>query len=111
MTELQLPPAVYLRLDLSPAKITGASIANGVLEKRRVIVTDAYVVVYVDTPEGPKISNVWELVSFEGRATTGWTATVDDGDVINISRSTGCLCGSKLRGVRAYPGVPFNAMY
>lgn len=111
MTDLVLPPAAYLRLDLSPAKVTGPSLPNGVLEKRRVIVTDAHVVVYVDAPGGPRLSNVWELVEFSGRATTGYKLVVDDGDELTVTRSSGCLCGSQLRGVRAYPGVPFNAMY
>jgi hypothetical protein len=106
VTEFNLPPAAYIRLDLSPATLTSPLYDGGKLEKQRIIVTDAYVYVFSDAPGGPVLSYTYELQDFSGRSTIGYTLTVDDGDTIHVQRSTGCLCGSMLRGLRPFPGVP-----
>lgn len=111
MTEFDLPTAAYIRLDLAPAILRGASLPNGVLDKRRVIITDAFVYVFSDAAGGPVLSFTWELVDITGRPSTGYDVTIDDGEVIHIRRSGTCLCGSKLRGIRPFPGVPHQAMY
>lgn len=107
MSDFDLPPAAYIRLDLSPARVSGAMFDNGVLEKRRVIITDSHAYIFVDAAGGPIISNQWVLEDFSGRATTGYTVTVEGGDSFEVRRSTGCLCGSRLRSIRPFPEAPY----
>lgn len=76
--------------------------------KTSVYVTNRGIHIFVDTPNGPAEDYTSLLTDFSGRSTTGWTATTDDGDVIEFKRSQGCLCGSRLRGFDPFPGVPFT---
>jgi len=107
-----VPAAQFIRLDLFPALLHGTGIpgadANGVLDGKRVIVTDSYILMFSDTQTGPQL--VWSdaLVDIEGRNTIGWTITTESGANFLVRRSTGCGCGSKLRGIFPYPGVPYK---
>jgi hypothetical protein len=108
MTEFNLPQAAFIRLDLFPASLTGPSLNGGIIERTRVIVTDSFVYAFVDGNAGPELRQSFELEEFTGSPLVGWTATVDDGDVIEIRRSSGCACGSRLRGIAPFPGVPYQ---
>ena len=102
-------PASYINLDLFPAKITAVeSIFTPLHEEYRVIVTDNYLYIIDDSPDGP-VSLVTEpLVKFEGSNKTGYTVTTSAG-IYLIQRAINCGCGSRLRGLHPFDGVPFIA--
>lgn len=99
----------YIRLDLFPADViehvTGED--DKVYGKCRVFVTNDEVRVYQDAYGGPQVVIGGPLYDFSGDNKVGWTATIDDGPTISISRSRGCGCGSMLRGINPFPGVPY----
>lgn len=105
------PQASYVRLDLFPAILSGENLpgasAGGILDSRRIIVTDTKVLVLSDSSTGPELSHEWNLVDISGRATVGWTVETEE-FTFNVRRSTGCGCGSRLRGIRPYPGVAYQ---
>jgi len=97
-----------VRFYLVPAEvtITNEESETGMFHpKTAVYVTNKGIHLYHDSADGPVEAYQAPLLDFEGRATTGWTATTDDGDVIEFRRSSGCLCGSRLRGFDPFPGV------
>ena len=96
----------YIRLDLFPAEVQGP---NAPSTLTRVIVTDTEYHFFVDTPDGPTSGLSGALYDLEGRNTTGYTITSDDGSRYLVRRSGGCGCGSRLRGFRPFPGVPLTA--
>jgi len=104
----ELPSAAFIRLDLFPATISGPSVDGGVINDARVVATDSYLIGVIETREGFVVAYLEELDSFSGRPTTGYTATSPSGDEVLVKRSGGCGCGSKLRGLRLYPGVPYS---
>jgi hypothetical protein len=107
-----VPPAQFIRLDLFPALLIGDNLPNarpgGVLDAKRVIVTDTHVLVFSDSPTGPELTHTWALVDIQGRNTIGWTIETDEGINFKVRRSTGCGCGTRLRGFSPYRGVPFQ---
>lgn len=112
---IEAPPAQYVRLDLFPAVISTKDPANplpntqlgGVLDSKRVIVTDTKVLIFADSPTGPILLHDWNLVDITGKSTVGWTIETED-RLILVRRSGGCGCGSRLRGLRPYPGLPYQ---
>lgn len=114
--ELTPPPATFIRLDLFPAIMTPLKDApplpdqlpGAVLDGKRIIATDQFFLVFSDTATGPKLIHVWTLNTFEGRNTTGWTVTTEEGYNFLVRRSTHCGCGTKLRGIFPYMGVPYQ---
>lgn len=76
----------------------------------RVFVTDDEIISYVDGNSGPEVFFQDRLEDFSGDAVNGWTAQTSDGYTVNITRSTGCGCGSRLKGFNPFPGVPFERM-
>jgi hypothetical protein len=104
---LNVFPAAYINLDLFPAKITTV---DGVFEPKheeyRVIVTDNYLYIIDDMPEGPECILTEPLVSFEGTNKTGYTV-VSGNHAFLIQRALNCGCGSRLRGLHPFAGVPF----
>lgn len=105
MTEFGLPEPAYIRLDLFPAIVRGDQFENGVIDRTRVIVTDAFVYIFQDTQDGPAVVYSAELVGISGRATIGYTAELEEEPTILIRRSNGCGCGSRLPGIRPFPGI------
>lgn len=100
-----------VRFKLVPATVTITNEEAGTeltLPKTLIYVTNRGIHVYVDSFDGPVLEYQSLLDDFDGRATTGWTATTDDGDVIEFKRASGCLCGSRLRSFDPFPGVPFT---
>ena len=110
------PPATYIRLDLFPAILTPLVDSpplpdqqpGSVLDGKRIIATDEYFLIYGDTVVGPTLQHVWTLHDFQGRNTTGWTVRTEEGYNFLVRRSTGCGCGTKLRSVFPYMGVPYQ---
>lgn len=108
---IEVPPAQFIRLDLFPAFLQGDNLPDalpgGVLDEKRVIITDTYVLVFSDGPQGPQLLHTWPLLDFSGRNTTGWEVTTEQ-YTFRVNRSTGCGCGSRLRGFFPYQGVPYQ---
>lgn len=107
--ELNVRPANFISLDLFPAKLTTE---NGTFvtshEEYRVIVTDNAFYLFDDTLEGPQAVISDPLVSFDGDNKTGYTVTTET-DVYHIERALNCGCGSRLRGLHPFAGVPYAA--
>lgn len=94
-----LPPAKFRRLDLFPAQVSDLP------GNKRVVATDSYLIII---GEGPQIESVEALVDFTGSNKTGWQAEVEEGKTYQIKRAQGCGCGSRLRGLKIYAGVPLR---
>lgn len=114
-TTFEVPPAQFIRLDLFPALLIGDNLPNAqpgnVLDARRIIITDTHVLLFADSNVGPVLAHEWPLIDIEGRNTIGWTTTVEhEGQPLTflVKRSSGCGCGSRLRGIFPYPGVPIQ---
>lgn len=102
----------YIRLDLVPATVIvtdgdGEEIDR--TDKARAIVTDSEVLIYQDGDQGrPAVWREWQLDDFSGDNKIGYTAETSDGETLHISRNSWCVCGSRLRGFRPFPGVPYQ---
>lgn len=106
---LDVQPANFINLDLFPAKLTSESGSFvPTHEEYRVIVTDNYFYLIDDTLNGPEAIISEPLVSFEGDNKVGYTVTTA-ADVYSIQRALNCGCGSRLRGLHPFAGVPHAA--
>jgi len=109
---MDVPPATYIRLDMYPAFVYGENLPTNpdqnVLDGKRVIITDTHMLIFSDGPQGPYLMYSGALVDIEGRNTIGWTVTTEE-FTAQVKRSSGCGCGSKLRSLFPYPGVPHKA--
>lgn len=102
--------AQFIRFNLFPLLVRVKSPTDEILAEyptTRTIVTDDEVIVYVDSSEGPRIAYQERIDDFEGNAKIGWTVHVSDGNTVTVDRTSGCGCGSRLRGLNPFPGVPF----
>lgn len=99
--------AQFIRIDLFPAYVKFTAEDESVIEYPdvRVILTDSHAFIFQDTNIGPRAVLIGELTAFEGTNRDGYTATLDDASMY-FKRSTGCGCGSLLRGIRPFPSVP-----
>lgn len=96
---------VVCRLDLAPATVT-LTVAGGdrqVLEKLRVIVTADKVYLFRDARPAPTLWYEARIESFDGRNTTGYQLVTANGDVLQLKRGGGCLCGSQLKSFHPFP--------
>lgn len=99
-------PANEVWLDLFPARIEShVEEFEPKHEEYRVIVTDNYLYIIDDTVEGPKAIFTDPLVSFEGTNKTGYHITTQRGE-FSVSRAANCGCGSRIRGIFPFAGVP-----
>jgi hypothetical protein len=103
VTIMDLEPAAFISLDLFPASVQTGNVVIG--EEFRAIVTDNYFYVLEEIGTGPSLKIKEPLVLFEGTNKTGYTVTTDK-NVYSITRAANCGCGSRLRGVMPFPGVP-----
>lgn len=99
---MNLEPAEYIQLDLFPAEVSPLERTNPEI---RAIVSDTHFYVFEDTLEGPQATEKYELVSFDGKPSTGYTVETTEG-VFHIIRQQNCGCGSRLRGFHPFAGVP-----
>lgn len=98
----------FLRLDLFPAKVKVVSSDSVMtLATTRVVVTNDEAFVYADGASGVEERYSGRLEDFSGDVKQGWVVVLHDGTTLNVTRSGGCGCGSRLRGFRAFPGVPY----
>jgi len=103
---LDVEPANEVWLDLFPAAITTVEgLFHPVHEEYRVIVTDTYFYIIDDTLYGPKAIVAEPTVNFEGSNKTGYTVTTPD-QIFLITRAPNCGCGSRIRGLFPFAGVP-----
>ena len=99
-------PANAVWLDLFPAKITTVEgLFVPVHEEYRVIVTDTYFYIIDDTVDGPKAIVAEPTIQFEGTNKTGYTV-VTPTQIFLVSRAPNCGCGSRIRGIFPFAGVP-----
>lgn len=99
-------PANEIWLDLFPAKIDPQTDEfEPKHEEYRVIVTDNYLYIIDDTIDGPKAIFTDPLLHFEGTNKVGYTVTTELG-TFHVSRAPNCGCGSRIRGIYPFPGVP-----
>lgn len=104
---LDVYPANEIWLDLFPAKITTVEgLFEPVHEEYRVIVTDTYTYIIDDTIDGPKAIFAELTVKFEGSNKTGYTV-VTSKEIFLITRADNCGCGSRIRGLHPFAGVPY----
>jgi hypothetical protein len=96
----------YVLLDLFPAHVTLEGVVLG--EALRAGVTDSHFYLFDDTLEGPDVVRTEDLVSFEGTNKTGYTVVTAE-NTYYIVRSANCGCGSRLRGIHPFDGIPRSA--
>lgn len=101
---IDVEPANEVWLDLFPAKIESDS-WEPAHEAYRVIVTDTYFYIIDDLSEGPAAIVTEPTVAFEGNNKVGYTVTTPDNSFY-ITRAPNCGCGTRLRGVFPFAGVP-----
>lgn len=104
----------FIRFNLFPLHVTVTnSEGEQIFENTatRTFVTDEDVLVYADGAQGPIVAFEDRLEDFTGNASNGWTVLTSEGNTVSISRSSGCGCGSRLKGFNPFPGVPFEGTY
>jgi hypothetical protein len=106
---IDVEPAQYLQLDIFPASVFPGGEENPSLgDELRAIVTDNYFYVIHDTISGPQLLIKEALVLFEGSNKTGYTVTTEESKYF-VKRALNCGCGSRVRGIHPFPGVPHIA--
>lgn len=105
---LDVQPAAFIYLDLFPAKffVHDTYEFQPKHEEYRIIVTDNRFYIIDDTTEGPAVVHELPLTSFEGSNKTGYTVTTPE-VVFHVERALNCGCGSRLRGLHPFAGVPY----
>lgn len=99
-----LAPAEQIKLDLFPARVlTSGEDPELLFRESRIIVTDAHYYIFLEGGEGPVVAQSGTYTEFAGQNSTGWTLTDPD---ITIFRDAGCACGTSLRGIHPFAGVP-----
>lgn len=100
-----IEPAKHIKLDIFPAEVSHESEQHG--DGFRVIVTDTHLYALEETGSGVKVRFKVPAPegSFAGSNKDGYTVEDPDG-TWSFSRAGHCGCGSRLRGVHPFPGVP-----
>ena len=99
-------PASYIQIDLFPAKIHPSDESHTEIgTELRAIVTDNYFYIFTDGGTGPEILVKEPLSSFDGSHKTGYTVVTETSTYF-FRRSMSCGCGSRLRGLYPFVGVP-----
>ena len=111
-----LPPAQYAQVDLFPAKVSGPSVHNGVMDRVRVIITDAHIHVFRLARSGDiEVEYTAELESLDRApevGVRGVRAFTREGDVIEVQKSLNCGCGmTRIKTARLYsPPLALQAL-
>lgn len=103
---IDVEPANEVWLDLFPAKVydeTQEFVA--IHEEYRVIVTDNRLYIIDDTIDGPKAIISEPLSTFSGDNKTGYLVFTEYRHY-KIERAKNCGCGSRIRGLHPFAGVP-----
>ncbi len=107
---IDVEPANFIWIDLFPADVRpGGEDQPTMGEELRVIVSDNYFYVLDDTIDGPAAVVKEPLESFDGSGKTGYTVTTTIGNTYYFIRALNCGCGSRIRGLHPFAGVPFVA--
>lgn len=94
----------FIRLDLFPATVTRAD--GDKFDPCRAVVTDDSVYVFMDANPRPTEVFTARLDDYETVSRRSYRVVTDDGEELLLEKRNGCGCGNKLRGFRAFPGVP-----
>ena len=99
---------VAARLNLFPARVETTDLDGNPVtyDPSRCVVTSDSVYVWMDSKSRaaePSLVFADRYEEVQGRNTTGWTLTLADGSFAHVRRSSGCGCGSRLRGFRPFP--------
>lgn len=112
----ELPPAQYLRSDIFPATVMSPALEGGVVDRVRVIITDAHVHLFKLTPTGDiELLFSAELDSVEKAPKVGPRGVrviTAEGDQLEAKRSSNCGCGmTRLKSTRIFnPPLPLQAL-
>jgi len=107
---IDVEPANFIWIDLFPADVRPGGPDSATMgEELRVIVTDNYFYVIDDTIDGPAAVIKEPLESFDGSNKLGYTVTTTLGNTYYFIRALNCGCGSRIRGLFPFAGVPFVA--
>lgn len=105
-----IAPADHIKLDLFPARVTSMGEEPTLLHKDcRIIITDAHFYVFKESETGFVVAESGPITDFEGSNAVGWTITTPENREFIIFRDANCGCGSRLRGIHPFPGVPYVA--
>jgi hypothetical protein len=102
-----LHPAEFLYLDLFPAVVTELTDDVALGDELRVVVTENYLYVLRDTPDGPEMLTQEATRDFSGTNKTGYTIET----VFNryyVKRAPNCGCGASLRGIHLFPSAVYK---
>lgn len=103
---LDVEPANEVWLDLFPAKIYDETLEFvPAHEEYRVIVTDNRFYVIDDTIDGPKVIISEPLEQFLGSNREGYRIYTEYRHYL-VERAPNCGCGSRIRGLHPFAGVP-----
>lgn len=106
---IDVEPASFIWLDLFPATVRAESGSfQATHEEYRVIVTDNYFYVLDETIDGPAAIIKEPLTDFSGSNKVGYTISTET-EIYYVERALNCGCGSRLRGIHPFAGVPFVA--
>lgn len=97
-------PAEYIVADLFPAAL--AIEGMNINDNYRIIITNATVCVFEDHGDTPRMVHEVTYNFIQGSSKSGYTVTTDLNGEWNIRRSAGCGCGTRLRGIHPFAGVP-----
>jgi hypothetical protein len=106
LSGLDLRPANVLHLDLFPAVVTDLLTGLELGDELRVAVTDNYLYVLTDTPDGPEMLFQEPMRDFFGHTKTGYTAETAF-NMYHIKRAPNCGCGASLRGIYLFTDLPY----
>lgn len=101
--QLDTEPANFIYMDLFPAQVEEYPNFG---DQLRIITTDNYFYIIRDEPTGPALLLKEALVSFEGTTKTGYTIVTEIG-TYSVTKAPNCGCGTRLRGLHPFMGVPF----
>jgi hypothetical protein len=94
----------FIRYDQFPTTVT---VGEQKFHPARTVVTDDSLYVFMDSSSGPAKVYEARLDDYGGSGRTR-SALTSDGDSVHIAKATGCGCGSLLRGLMPFPGVPMG---
>lgn len=109
MNQLTVQPAQYMIMDLFPATVEVNGETLG--EANKVLLTDNRIYIVQQIPTGAEIAyeDGASFSTFDRPTNKEYTVTTEGGDFVTFRRSQNCGCGSRLRGVNPFLGVPFAA--
>jgi hypothetical protein len=106
LSVFDLHEAEFLQLDLFPAVVTDTLSNLELGDELRVAVTDNYLYVLTDTPDGAEMLFQEPLRDFFGHTKTGYTVETAF-NRYHVIRAPNCGCGASLRGIQLFSYLPY----